>query len=39
VVDSLGDPPVRIVVERAMYWTVGGTFWAAGGNALATKLK
>jgi Zn-dependent metalloprotease len=39
VIDSLGDPPARIVVERAMYWSVGSDFWAAGGNALATRLR
>ena len=38
-VDSLGDPPARIVVERAMYWSVAAEFWAAGSNALATRLR
>ena len=39
VVESLGDPPARIVVERAMYTSPGGVFWAAGTNALAARLK
>ena len=29
----------RLVVERAMYWSAGGVFWAAGSNALATRLQ
>ncbi len=28
----------QIVVERAMYSNAGGVFWAAGSNALATRL-
>jgi hypothetical protein len=36
VVQSLGDTPAQIVVERATYWTAMGQFWAAG-NALATR--
>ena len=39
IVDSLGDPPARIVVERAMCTSPGGVFWAAGTNALATRLR
>jgi hypothetical protein len=39
MVESLGDPAARIVVERAMYWSVGDVFWAAGSNALATRLR
>ena len=39
VVESLGDPPAQIVVERAMYTSPGGVFWAAGTNALATRLR
>jgi hypothetical protein len=32
--------PAQIVVERATYWNgPGATFWAAGTNALATKLQ
>jgi Zn-dependent metalloprotease len=39
LVESLGAPPARIVVERAMYWSVGSDFWAAGSNALAIRLR
>ncbi len=39
LVESLGALPAQIVVERAMYWNAGGVFWAAGTNALATRLK
>ncbi len=38
VIESLGPTPAQIVVERAMYWDAAGQFWAAGTNALATKL-
>jgi hypothetical protein len=38
LVESLGDSPAAIVVERAMYTSPGGVFWAAGTNALATRL-
>jgi len=38
VVESLGIVPAQIVVERAMYWDADGIPWAAGTNALATKL-
>jgi hypothetical protein len=32
--------PAKIVVERAMYWNGPGTaYWAAGTNALASKLQ
>ena len=37
-VDSGAGLP-QIVVERAMYWNAAGQFWAAGTNALATKLQ
>ena len=30
---------IGIVVERAMYWDAGGVHWAAGTNALATRLR
>jgi hypothetical protein len=30
---------VEIVVERAMYFDVGGVTWAAGTAALATKVQ
>ncbi len=39
VVESVGGSPVQIVVERAMYSDAGGVRWAAGTNALATKLQ
>jgi hypothetical protein len=39
VVQSLGTTPAQIVVERAMYSNAGGVNWAAGSNALATKLQ
>jgi hypothetical protein len=38
VVESLGGAPVQIVVERAMYSNANGVHWAAGTNALATRL-
>lgn len=38
IVESLGDAPAQLVVERAMYWDAGGQRWAAGTNALATRL-
>jgi hypothetical protein len=38
IVESLGASPVDIVVERAMYTSPGGAVWAAGTNALATRL-
>jgi type 1 glutamine amidotransferase len=39
IVESLDADPVPIVVERAMYTSPGGVTWAAGTNALATKLQ
>jgi uncharacterized repeat protein (TIGR01451 family) len=39
VIDSLGGTPAALVVERAMYSNAGGVVWAAGTNALATKLQ
>ncbi|MBA2353154.1 MAG: hypothetical protein H0V80_00650, partial [Acidobacteria bacterium] len=38
LVESIGGAPVQIVVERAMYSNAGGIRWAAGSNALATRL-
>jgi hypothetical protein len=43
IIESLPAPgqpaPAQIVVERATYWNgPGATFWAAGTNALATRL-
>ena len=37
-IESLGGTPAQIVVERAMYANANGIIWAAGTNALATKL-
>jgi len=39
VVESVGTVPAQIVVERAMYWDADGQWWAAGTNALATRLR
>lgn len=39
LVESLGPTPAQIVVERAMYSNAGGVTWAAGTNALGTKLR
>ena len=38
LIESIGTTPAQIVVERAMYSDSGGVKWAAGTNALATKL-
>ena len=39
VVESVGPSPAQIVVERAVYYNAGGVTWAAGTNALATRLQ
>lgn len=39
IVESIGGAPIQIVVERAMYSNSGGVHWAAGTNALATRLQ
>jgi hypothetical protein len=39
VVESLGPVPPPIVVERAMYSSADGIHWAAGTNALATRVR
>ena len=39
LVESEGSTPGQLVVERAMYSNAGGTTWAAGTNALATRLR
>jgi hypothetical protein len=39
LVESVGTSPAPIVVERAMYTNVGGRLWAAGTNALATRIR
>jgi hypothetical protein len=38
LVESIGDTPAQLVVERAMYWDAGGQRWAAGTNALGSPL-
>jgi hypothetical protein len=37
-IESLGETPAQLVVERAMYWDARGVFWAAGTDAVATRL-
>ncbi len=39
IVESLGDTPAMVVVERAMYTSAAGLYWSAGTNALATRLR
>jgi hypothetical protein len=39
VVESIGEDPAQIVVERAMYSNAAGVGWAAGTNAVATRLQ
>jgi hypothetical protein len=39
IVESIGPTPAQIVVERAMYTNPGGITWAAGTNAVATRLQ
>lgn len=39
LVEAVGAPSAELVVERAMYWSVAGQVWAAGTNALATRLR
>jgi hypothetical protein len=39
LIESLGATPAQLVVERAMYSNANGVIWAAGTNALATKLQ
>jgi hypothetical protein len=39
VVESTGNTPAQIVVERAVYWNSGTQVWAAGTDALATRLR
>jgi subtilisin-like proprotein convertase family protein len=38
VVEAVGSSPAQIVVERAMYASAGGVTWAAGTNAVGTRL-
>jgi uncharacterized repeat protein (TIGR01451 family) len=39
LIETQGGTPAQIVVERAMYANANGIIWAAGTNALATKLQ
>ena len=40
LIESLGDTPAQIVVERATYSNdANGTVWAAGSNSLASKIQ
>ena len=39
LVESLEPASAPIVVERAMYATADGVIWAAGTNALASRLE
>jgi hypothetical protein len=39
LIRSRGPAPAQIVVERAMYTSPGGAVWAAGTNAVATRLE
>jgi hypothetical protein len=38
LIESQGGTPAQVVVERAMYSNANGIIWAAGTNALATRL-
>ena len=40
IIESIGASPIQMVVERAMYSnSTAGEVWAAGTNALATRLQ
>jgi hypothetical protein len=39
LVESVGAAPAQIVVERAMYSNAEGVAWAAGTNAIGTKIQ
>jgi hypothetical protein len=39
LVESLGETPAPLVVERAMYSSAGGVVWAAGTNALGMPVR
>jgi hypothetical protein len=39
IVESVGNNPADLVVERAMYSNSGGAVWSAGTNAVATKIQ
>jgi hypothetical protein len=38
LIETQGATPAQVVVERAMYSNANGIIWAAGTNALATRL-
>lgn len=38
IVESIGSTPLQLVVERSIYSDAAGMRWAAGSNALATRL-
>jgi hypothetical protein len=33
------EPGLQLVVERSTYSSTGGVFWAAGANAVGTRLR
>ena len=39
LIETQGGTPAQVVVERAMYANANGIIWAAGTNALATRLQ
>jgi hypothetical protein len=39
LIESQGPTPAQLVVERSVYWNAVGQLWAAGTNALATRLQ
>jgi hypothetical protein len=39
VVESVGESPAQLIVERATYNDSGGVPWAAGTSALGTRLR
>jgi hypothetical protein len=39
LIESTGTPAAQLVVERAMYWNAEGVNWAAGTNAMGTRLR
>jgi hypothetical protein len=38
IIESVGDTPAELVVERAMYWNANGQVWSAGTNSVGTPL-
>jgi len=39
IVEALGENPLSLVVERAMYSNAPGVKWAAGTNSIGTRLR